>query len=78
MRTLSDAPGGSSGSPSLASFSSALPGTSRSIGAFLFQYDRFRDFVKRALASKQKMMVINVSVIVFSLGLIALGYFLYS
>ena len=48
------------------------------IGAFLFQYERFRDFVKRALADRQKMMALNGSVIAFSLGLVALGYFLYS
>ncbi len=51
--------------------------TAIKISSLLFNYNKFREFLKETLASKQKMMRINVSVIVLSAGLIALGIFLY-
>lgn len=51
--------------------------TAIKISSLLFNYSKFREFLKETLASKQKMMRINISVIVLSAGLIALGIFLY-
>jgi hypothetical protein len=51
--------------------------TAVKISSLLFNYSKFRAFLKETLASKQKMMRINVSVIILSAGLIALGIFLY-
>lgn len=51
--------------------------TAVKISSLLFNYSKFREFLKETLASRQKMMRINVSVIILSAGLIALGLFLY-
>ena len=47
------------------------------IVALLFQYNKFRGFVKTMLASKQKMLQLNISVIILSAALIAMALFLY-
>ena len=43
----------------------------------VFQYDKFRVFVKTMLSSKQKMMQLNIGVIVLSVGLVFIALFLY-
>jgi hypothetical protein len=51
--------------------------TAVKISSLMFNYGKFRAFLKETLANKQKMMRLNVSVIILSAGLIALGIFLY-
>ncbi len=47
-------------------------------GMFLFKYEQFREFVSRALSSRRTMTVLNIAVLLFSGGLVAMGLLLYS
>lgn len=51
--------------------------TAAKISTLLFDYSKFREILKKTLASKRRMMRLNVSVIILSVGLIVLGIFLY-
>lgn len=48
------------------------------IAALLFNYEQFRSFVVNALSNSRTMAMLNVGVVIFSAGLIALGALLYS
>ncbi|MFP4490431.1 MAG: hypothetical protein ACLFNZ_03070 [Spirochaetaceae bacterium] len=43
----------------------------------LFNYNQFREFVRKALNNKQKMLRINISVLFLAAVLILMGIFLY-
>lgn len=43
----------------------------------LFNYNQFREFVRKALDNKQKMLRLNVSVLFLAAALILMGIFLY-
>jgi len=47
------------------------------IATLLFNYEKFRTFLKDTLADKKKMLSLNISVIILSIILIGMGVFLY-
>ncbi len=47
------------------------------ISALIFDYETFRSFAAMMLKDKAKMQMLNVSVLILSAGLIAMGVFLY-
>lgn len=47
------------------------------VSTLLFQYDQFRKFVAMMLSDKKKMLMLNVSVVIFSIVLIWMGIYVY-
>jgi len=47
------------------------------ISAMLFRYERFRAFVMDVLNDRKKLTVLNVVVLLFSIGFLMLGVYLY-
>jgi len=51
--------------------------TAFKIITLLLNYDKFREFLKKTLADKTKMLGLNIAVIILSAGLVCMGIFLY-
>lgn len=47
------------------------------VSTILFNYKAFRSFAVKTLNDSKKMMLLNISVLIFSIVLIAMGIFLY-
>lgn len=47
------------------------------IVTLMFNYSKFREFLKNTLVDKKKMLKLNVAVIILSIGLVCMGLFLY-
>lgn len=47
------------------------------IVTLMFNYSKFREFLKNTLVDKEKMLRLNVAVIILSVGLVCMGLFLY-